>query len=497
MKRNLILLLAVSFLLSGCEGLWQNKMQSAEVRKEITERSDFYSEEPAAIYIDAPSLQELEYVPVKVNPSWAETVVEPLKADGAPLHYVMKQLLSGLGVNYLFGQEADPNTPITAKISGTVKDGLETISAVTGLTYEITNDSVKWSEYITQSFSVGYIPGKNAYRIGSTPREGADSGTGSEGEQINFGTDTKQFSSITEDGQDAFAEMEKIISDIVGVYGSVTISRTTNSVIVTTTSSRMSRVKIYMAEVERALGRQIAFEIKFFRFTNSRSGSAGIDWDYVRQRSNGVLNFDGGDLASVATGSTPITFSATKTTGSEAGSKVLLGILQEQGTVSVVNQPRVVTQINRVAELELSNLTGYIAKTEVTQNGGISSSGPTVTLTPGVVESGYTLYTMANIAGDDKIILHMASTYTDLIGITRKEVLDSAIESPNMSRNKMVNTTVLRNGQTMIIGGLQMQSTTETNESPLSPTALPTRNSHNGSTTETIALVTPIIVDMN
>lgn len=488
-------LIASSIILAGCEGLWMNKIETSRVKADIEENNSFYDEEPAAIYVDAPSTQQLEHVKIKIAPSWAESEIRQQQLDGAPLHYVMKNLLTGLGVNYQFGQEANPNTPVTAKISGTVKDGLETISAVTGLTYEMTSDSVKWSEYVTESFSVGYIPGKNSYRIGSTPKE-TSGGSGS-AEQISFGTDTKQFSSITDEGQDPFTEMQSILDNIVGEFGTATISRSTNSVIVTTTNSRMHRVKIYMAEVERALGRQVAFEIKFFRFTSSRSGSAGIDWNYVRQRSKGVLNFDGGDLSSLTSGGTPITFSATKSTGSEAGSNVLLGILQQQGAVSVVNQPRVVTQINRVAELELSSLTGYIAKTEVTQSGGLSASGPTVTLTPGVVESGYTLYAMANITGKDKIILHMASTYTDLMGIERKEVLDSAIESPNMSRNKMVSTTVLRNGETMIIGGLQMRATNETNQSPFSPTVMPTRNSHNGKITETIALVTPIILDMN
>lgn len=485
-------------LLCGCEGLWQNKMQAGKVSEEIQSNNDFYPEDPAAVYIDRPGIEQMQYVPVKINPPWAESPVKTMHFDGAPIHAAMRQILSGKGVNYYFGQESSANTPINGTISGSVKESFDTISAITGLSYEIKADGVSWTQYVTESFSIGYIPGKNDYKIGSTPREGSESGSGSgSAEQISFGTDTKQFTSISAEGQDAFSEMETIIAGIVENWGSITVSRSTNSVIVTTTKSRMERVKTYMNEVERSLGRQIAFEIQFFRFTSNKSGSAGIDWDLVREKSKGVLNFDGGDLASISPGSTPITFSATKTTGSEAGSKVLLGILQENGTVSVVNKPRIVTQINRVAELELSQLTGYIAKTEVTQNGSIGTSGPTVTLTPGVVESGYTLYTIANIAGSDKIVLHMASTYTDLIGITRKEVLDSAIESPEMSRNKMVSTTVLRNGQTMIIGGLNMNSTNEKNSSPISPTALPTRNIHSGTNTETIALVTPIIVDMN
>lgn len=498
--KSLVVGLAGLVILQGCEGLWANKIQSTKVQDEIKNKESFFPETPAAIFVNAPSTQQRNVVAVKRDPAWTQETVPTMPVSGRFLHSIMKDLLGGTSVNYSFAQD-EANTLVTAKLSGTVKDCLETISAATGLSYVVTNESVKWSQYLTESFPVAYIPGKYNYHIGSSGSE-PQSASGSGGEQVTFGTDSKQFSNVTSDGSDAFDELSNVLGQIVGDFGEISISKTTSSVIVTTTRSRMERVKNYMAKVEKSLGRQIAFEIKILRFTSNSQGQAGIDWNAVQNKSTGVLKFNGGDLSSLggSGAGAPITFAANKTVGSMSGSDVLLQILQEQGKVSVVNQPRIVTQINRVAELELSNLQGYIAKTSVTNNiGGISSGGsnPSVEMTPGVVQSGYSIYTIGNISGDDKVILHMASTYTDLIGITRKEVMTSAIESPQMTRNKMVNTVVLRNGATMIIGGLQLQSTSEDNASPFSPGFLPTRNAHRSSVTETIALVTPVIVNMD
>lgn len=499
MMRTLTAAIAGLLILQGCEGLWANKMRSEKVNDEIKSKDDFFPETPAAIFVDSPTLLQRNSISIKRDPVWTQEKVETMSLNGQYLHSIMKELIGSKMVNYSFAQD-EANTIVTARLGGTIKDCLETISASTGLSYVVTDNSVKWSQYVTESFPVAYIPGKYNYNIGSAASEGAQ--LGSSGESVSFGSDSKQYSNVSSEGGDAFDELSVVLGQIVSDFGEVSISKTTSSVIVTTTRSRMERVKNYMSKVEKSLGRQIAFDVKILRFTSNSQGQAGIDWNTVQNKATGQLKFAGGDLSSIGSSGSgaPITFAANKTIGSMSGSDVLLQILQEQGKVSVVNQPRIVTQVNRVAELELSNLQGYIAKTSITNSfGGGSGSGttnPTVSMTPGVVQSGYSIYAMGNISGEDKVILHMASTYTDLIGITRKEVMDSAIESPQMTRSKMVNTVVLRNGATMIIGGLQLQSTAEDNASPISPSFLPTRNSHRSSVTETIALVTPVIINM-
>lgn len=490
--KKILILTVISLHLMGCESFFADKT-GKEVKGEISSKS-FFPEEKAAIYVDTP----IRYEEIKVNkgPEWLNLPVTPINgAGGLPFHFVNTKVLGGNGINFIFSDDVDPNINVSVNIRGTIRDALEDISHVTGFTYTVSGNSVNWSAYITETFNVSYIPGEYSYMVGSTLQSG-DSSQGGDSEQVEFGADGQEYSSVKSTDENAFSEIEKVTQQIVGEFGSVAASKATSSVIVTTTKARMALVRNYFKSVENKLGRQIAFEIKLLRFTSNRKGQAGIDWNYLKETASSSLDFNGGDLATLLNGS-PITFSGTKKGGMEDGSSVFVSLLEQQGTVSIVNSPRVVTQPNRVAELELSDLQGYIARTEVTPSTSITSSEPSVSLRQGVVKSGYRLYALANIGDQDKIILHLSSTYIPKPVIERKEVQSSAIETPQMTRNRHVSTVVLKNGETMLLSGLQIETATDSKESPFSARFLPTRKAKNTSTTETIALVTPIIVDMN
>lgn len=490
--KHVYLFLVVSFCLTGCESFMFDK--TANDVQEKVKSQKFFEEQDSAIYVKSPSL----YKEVKLDnlPSWMELPVTPIKAtSGVPFAYLNTKVLSDNGINFIISDDiANPNLPVVVNVRGRIRDALDDISHVTGYSYTIVGNTVNWSSYVTETFNVTYIPGTYSYAVGSTLEQGS-SGSG-DAEQIQFGGNGQEYSSVKAKDTDAFTEISKVTKQIVGKYGSVAASTATSSVIVTTTKARMDLVRNYFAAVENKLGRQIAFDIKLLRFTSNIGGLAGVDWNLEKYNPNSSIVFNGGNFSSMLSGS-PITISATQNGGQYDGSTALVSLLEKQGTVSIVNSPRMVTQPNRVVELELSELEGYIARTEVTPSTSISSSEPSVSLVQGIVESGYRLYALANIGDQNKIILHLSSTYIPKPVIERKEVLTSAIETPSMTRNRNVSTVVLRNGETMMISGLQIESASDESESPLSSRLLPTRKSKKSVTTETIALVTPIIVDMN
>lgn len=490
--------ISILITLTGCESFLFDKTGTS-VKSEI-KNSSFYPEEAAAIYVESPD--QYEEVKVENGPDWMSLPVQSINSSGGgSFHYLNSRVLSSNGINFIYADDIDPNTIINVNIHGRIKDALEDISHVSGYSYTVIGNTVNWSAYVTETFNVSYIPGDYSYMVGSTNQSAngnSENGSGGSGdtEQIEFGADGQEYSSVKTTDDNAFGEVEKVTQQIVGEFGSVAASRTTSSVIVTTTRARMSLVREYFKSVESKLGRQIAFEIKLLRFTSNTSGQAGIDWNVLKETASSSLEFNGGDLASITSGS-PITFKGTKIGGLTDGSSALVSLLEQQGTVSIVNSPRVVTQPNRVVELELSDLQGYIARTEVTPSSSLTSSDPAVSMRQGIVKSGYRLYALANIGDKDKIVLHLSSTYIPKPILERKEILNSAIETPQMTRNRLVSTTVLKNGSTMILSGLQIEASNDTNESPFSARFLPTRKTKNSTTTETIALVTPIIVDMN
>lgn len=504
---NKIICLATVIALYGCDSLITVKKENNQIKDEIHSNSSFYPEQQAAIYVDSPDKYQ-EEVKLTRDPEWTRKQIAPINAlGGIPFHSLLRQVLGNNNINYILSEEIDPNQLINVSINGTIKDALESISNVTGFTYSLNGTSVNWSPYVTETFNLSYIPGNYGYMVGSTQESGAGTGNGGgqgsggsgDTQTVEFGSEGKEYSSVTANNDDVFSEIEKVSKQMIGHYGSVAASRSTSSIVVTTTRSRMELVRQYFKTVESKLGRQIAFEVRFLKFTSNKNSNAGIDWDYIKKTASRNLEFNGGDLTSIAGSSTPISFSATKNTGTESGTTALVSALEQIGKVSIVTSPRVVTQPNRVVELEQSDLQGYIARTDVTALGGgtIGVSQPSVALRQGVVKSGYRLYALANIGDQNKVILHISSTYIPKPKIERKEVQSSAIETPELSRNRLVSTTVLKSGSTMIISGLQVEANNDLSESPLSASYLPTRMSTSSTVTETIALVTPIIIDMN
>lgn len=491
MKNSLIILLVCA--LAGCESFLFDKT-GKDVHSKI-ESQDFFPEERAAVYVKSPEL----YQEVKLTnePAWMDLPVTPIKgAGGLPFAFLLDRVLVNNGINYILSDDINnPSQHVNVNLNGRVRDALNDISHVTGFSYTVVGNTVNWSAYITESFNVSYIPGDYSYMIGSTAQNATQGGNG-DSEQVQFGGGGQEHSSVKSSDRDAFTEITEVTNQIVGEFGSVAPSAATSSIIVTTTRARMDLVRSYFQSVEKKLGRQIAFEVKLLHFTSTIGGIAGVDWNLLANDGDKSFVFNGGNVSSLLSGS-PITFSATQNGGKYDGSTALVAALEKQGTVSIVNSPRVVTQPNRVAELELSDLQGYIARTEVTPSSSLTSSEPTVSLRQGIVESGYKLYAIANIGDKDKIILHLSTTYIPKPVIERKEVETSAIETPQLTRNRNVSTVVLRNGETMMIAGLQLDTSMDNKESPFSARFFPTRKNKTSVTTETIALVTPVIVDMN
>lgn len=490
-----ISLLAVAFLsITGCESFVFDKT-GRHVEEEVT-RQDFYSEEPAAVFVKGPEL----YQEVKVDdmPAWINLPVKPMQTNGAlPFHFLNAKVLGDNGLNFIFSDDIeDPNLPISVNIRGRIRDALDDMSHVTGYSYKVNGNTVHWSAYVTETFNVTYIPGDYSYLIGSTDDDNNNSNQSGESETVEFGGNVKEYSSVKANGKDAFTEISQVTKQIVGKYGTVASSAATSSVIVTTTKARMEQVRQYFETVEKKLGRQIAFDIKLLRFTSNIGGLAGVNWEAVKQSGSVAIDFNGGGISSLISG-TPVTIGATKNGGRYDGSQALVSLLETQGKVSIVNSPKILTQPNRVAELELSDLMGYVSRTEVTPSTSMTSSEPTVSIRQGIVESGYKLYALANIGHNDKIILHLSTTYIPTPVIERKEILTSAVESPKLNKSRNVSTVVMRNGETMMISGLLVESATEEAESALSSRFLPTRKSKSSFTTETIALVTPVIIDQN
>tara|TARA_Y100001972_G_scaffold125715_1_gene177560 strand:- start:23707 stop:25230 length:1524 start_codon:yes stop_codon:yes gene_type:complete len=502
-RSKLTLGAAVSVFIAACSnsGFYDSVNLGQESARE-TVAEGWRNNNYGAAYSDTPVAHEATLKITREAP-WLSTPVNSRQAGGVPAQMFMESIGKLAGVRMIWGRDVDPYMLLSGEMPrGSVKDALEWVSANTGYAFSVdeASKSITWSKYLTQSFNVSYLGGSYDYQIGSTSKSGSG-GSGSDastagggGDAIgSFAANENSFSSVSGSELDVFADIKDAVTEIVGESGTVAVSRSTGTAVVTATPATMGKVEGYFDAIEEILSKQIMLDVKIVRFTGDQSHRAGINWGLVRDSGNDVLEFTGSTPGQNGLGVAPVLIDYL----ASAGSNVLLEVLDEFGDVSIVTEPRLVTQSNRVVELELGNITGYLGESEVTSVSSNSSVLPAVDLEAAYVEDGYFLFALAKVGNGDNVVLHLASRFQDLLDIARKEAGASAIETPSVSRNRFVQTVVMRNGSTLVLNALRQEINENGSVSPLNATSAPTFKNGRKKIVETLVLVTPVIIDMS
>ena len=491
MFRALLILTGAAAILS-CTAADLNrdiKLETAQIKTAV-ETLIRHPYEAAAIYIDEPRHALVE-LPITTSPHWfAEPHV--IKSQGLPFYIVAEHVVQKHGLFVKYGPDVNINLPVHLSFDGNSEGALEALSSATGMDYRISGKDLVWSKYQIERFDLSYVGGNYNYLIGNS---GGQSDQSDSTFKAVIGSNNDQYQNIKSSNINVFKEVEITLKSLVNSAGDVIVSEATASVIVKTTPARMVLVQDYMDALSNTLSKQVLLELKVLKFRNQNSAQAGIDWRLVQNSANTTLSFAGAisNQGNALFNSAPVTLSALKTAGQHNSSQLLISALQEQGSVSVVTEPRMLTQVNRVAELRVAELQGYIEKTIVTTNEAGQTS---VELVPGIVNDGYSIYMIANIIQHGRIFLHVSSLLSDLLKIEVKTVGKTVLEAPRFVENSFAQTVILRPGETMIVNSLKRVVNQSDATSPLNVDSLPTYKSGAKFVEETVVLITPTIIDM-
>lgn len=497
MNKTLFGVLLTAAALAGCTFLTTDKKHDEMAG--YLKQQDFHPNQPAAIYQTNPDTA-ITARAFKVKEPWMTAPVEYLNGTGGiPIHQALRHTLKNTNLKVLYSDDVNPNNLIHVILSDDVESSLEAISYASGQSYTVTDGVVNWSQFITRMFKLPVINGNYSYSVGeeaenSNGTSGTNSGL-SGGNVSQSGRASTEFSTLKSEEVDTYQEFANIAERLIDEKGSVMFTKSAGGVVVTTTLSRMKVIERQFAELTRSLLRQVGLEIQIIRVTTNNAAEGSINWRAIREQANGLLQFNGGAMTNTST-SVPISFSATQYGGKYDGSNLLISLLEKQGKVVVHNRPTLTTQTNRVAKLDLTRDVHFVSSTEVRQ--GYSSLGvsePASSMQQSVVHDGIILYALANISEDDSIILMLSSSMFDLEKLVKKTSYNSEVESPTLLKNSIFNTIVANNGETIIIGGLQSETYKGDDENPAGLPFLKTKKAFDKQRTETIVLVTPVIIE--
>jgi type IVB pilus formation R64 PilN family outer membrane protein len=431
------------------------------------------------------------------TPSWLNRKVS-IYGQQLSFAFAANRLLRGTGRFAAFAPSVNQQKRINIAYQGTLKHALEALAAKSGYQYSISGRTLTWSAFVTRTFDISFMPGTSTYLLGKR----ADMLGPRSAEGVNGAVDSSQYSSL-QGHLSVWNDLHKTLDELKSDDGRVVVSEATTAVTVTDHPANIKSIAHYLHRLNHSLSREVALQVQVLEINLDKGFNYGINWRLIRDYMHLKLGAEGQLGAPVklrALGDNMLDNSAAgfimrSVKGKWAGTDMLLNALGQQGKLSTVTRPRVVTLNNQVAEIDINTQTDYLR--EISQS-SIVNGPTTVSLTPGTVKTGFTLFLLPKIQNND-VFLQLSSTLSNLIRIeTKGASLDergnkNEIQLPTVVQKRFNQRTVIPSGATLVLAGFK-QVHNEANKATMYGTSLLGGRGAKKIDAETIVLITPTII---
>ncbi|MGH7308280.1 MAG: type II secretion system protein GspD [Candidatus Rokuibacteriota bacterium] len=243
-----------------------------------------------------------------------------------------------------------------------------------------------------------------------------------------------------------WTELEAAVKAIASKDGTIAISPALGLLTVRDRPDRLGEIDRFLARFEAEAAQQIAVEVRAFEVSLSESDGYGIDWSRVWKSL-------AGDTAPIVAGSfaTPLTLPISLGLNEPSGLNLFIRALSTQGKVKVLSQPSIRLLNGHPAVIQAGRVRAFVAEASQTVMGTAGTS--TFGLKLGSVQDGVILPLTARIV-QDEVLLTLAPILSQVRDIRTVTSGTTSIEAPDVDNRALQTTVRLRNGETVVLGGL-------------------------------------------
>ncbi|OIO04892.1 MAG: hypothetical protein COX65_04130 [Elusimicrobia bacterium CG_4_10_14_0_2_um_filter_56_8] len=229
-----------------------------------------------------------------------------------------------------------------------------------------------------------------------------------------------------------------------------TVDENNNALVVTDTVFGLDSTARLIRNLDR-IPRQVMIEVKLVEVVLNSTFELGVTWDGATGPNNRALsaNVNGTDRSVGFDGISGV-FRFGKLTDNSIINAVITASASK-GKFKVLSDPKVATLNNKEANITITDQTTY--KQETTT---IGTSGPTTSTTYPTITSGITLKVTPTINSDGRITMHILPTVSQ---IGSRPYLDAP---PDIATRGTDTNVIVKNGETIVIGGLIHDANTDT-----------------------------------
>lgn len=323
------------------------------------------------------------------------------------------------------------------------------------------------SEERNNNRGLGNNSGNSNTRVEGTPLLGNNDGEYRRDSQQNQ-LQGNGSSINTQSETDLWGGLKDVIEGIIG-DGNVVLSPQAGIVSVTASPSKLRAVGDFISVLESRLQRQVILEARIIEVTLNDGYQQGINWSDLYNGKAGWGVGVGVDFA----GTNPLPAASTigglfgLTYSDESNNfSGMIEMLQTQGTVQVLSNPRVSASNNQKAVIKIGEDSYFVTNVDSTTNFGSGGSTPVsnsnVDLTP--FFSGISLDVTPQISDDGEVILHVHPSVVETEEQQKVITLtDGELVLPLARSNIRESDTIVkaRNGEIVVLGGLMQTTNSE------------------------------------
>lgn len=372
----------------------------------------------------------------------------------------------------LFARDSNLNLVLDQGLTGELTVDFENVSLDSAMDaildahdygWERKGDLIRVYRQITRTYEVDYL---RLQRQSNAQSHSGNFGLTTAGGSGGGGGDSNTFQVEQSNNVDFWTELETQLATLLGEDGRVTANRTAGLVTVTGTRRRVEQVEQYLNQVHQGSLRQVEIEVKIVQVELNDRSRLGIDWSAPDLANLGkyelgtVLGLTGASVVPAADAA--ITSGFILSRGGDP--RAVLTALQTQGDLNIVSQPRVRALNNQTAQIRVATESPYYVQTqsEIPAVTGVSAGTP-AQFEQRAATLGLVVQVTPQISAAGWITMDIAPVLTRSdarIGFPT-EGADETVGPPIIDVRQTTVVARVRSGDTIVIGGLIEDETTE------------------------------------
>lgn len=433
----------VTVAVSGCNpAIYRaSKAESGRAMNKIEQKEAMDIPPPAPVVTQSGAYVDTTKISLVRSPSWLKRHIT-LHGDSLPFGFYVSEILDGTSAMVHFDESVDRKKPTSLDYSGTLRGALDDLATQTNYSYDLdkVNNSITWSAFKIKTFDVSFMPGDARFSLGKSGANLNDANSSDDSVGLDLSEDNQD--SQLSGNLSVWGDLEATINSLLSSEGKANVSQSTTTVTVHDHPSNVKAVDKYIRQMNRELSRQVRVQVQVLEVQLNNEFTYGVDWNLIRQVANNTIALVGSNYTNAAVSTlNPIGIGYISPEGSGSrwvGTNTFINALEEQGEVTVVTQPSVVTLNNQVAQISVQDQENYIQEISQTLNENFSTSA----VSTGTVTTGMTLFLLPKIKNNE-VFLQLSTTLSSLLSLDKintqtgvvSATRDDSINSSNTSDN--------------------------------------------------------------